>query len=59
MLVALALPACGIKGVREKNSTCIFYFNICNNLCAFITILSIITVIAMLVSASDDENHLW
>jgi hypothetical protein len=59
LLVALALPACGIKGVREKNPTCIFYFNICSNLCAFITILSIISVIAALVSASEDDNHLW
>lgn len=59
LLTALALPACGIVGVKDKNITCIQYFCCCNYLCAFLTFVSLISAIVMLITASDQDDTLW
>lgn len=45
LVIALALPFCGIMGVKDKNITCLQYFCCCSYCCAFIALLSLITSI--------------
>jgi hypothetical protein len=45
LLISLALPACGIIGVKDKNITCLQYFCCCSYLTAGLAVISIIIAI--------------
>lgn len=45
LIIALALPFCGVMGVKDKNVTCLQYFCCCSYCCAFVALLSLITSI--------------
>jgi hypothetical protein len=54
LLVALALPACGFIGVKDRNVTCIQYFCCCTYLCGVVTGISLISVAVLL---SKGQRH--
>jgi hypothetical protein len=59
LLTALALPACGFVGVRDKNLTCLQYFCCCNYLCSFFTFVSFISAMVLLVTSPSGNDRLW
>lgn len=48
LIVALALPFCGLMGVRDRNLQCLQYFCCCSYLCASVTFIALIQIIVFL-----------
>jgi hypothetical protein len=47
LIVALALPLCGVIGVRDRNVICLQYFCCMSYVCALVTGVSLITIIVL------------